>query len=210
MRFNEMINKLIGSAMILGPILLVIAAVLLAADELVPASILGFYGGVLLLVAYLNLGWLVGQNSQRLGIVCLVAGFLGGMVLIAAPIEELTREMLLREGVSETALSAVFEDIPWQLALIWINGLLFPLSWVLVGAGLLRINTNIVRRWEAAALVAGGCSFFLFQGLELMTDVGLVASMTLLLVGLAPIGWRTASSGRSYLVDAGEPSPARL
>ncbi len=207
MTFEETVNKLVGFTMIVGPILLVISTALMATDKLVPGIIRGFYGGVLLLVACLKLGLVVGRNSGKLGAACLVAGLLGGVVFIAATIEKLTREMLVREGVSEAALDAVIEEVPWQLGLIWINGLLFPLSWILIGAGLLR--SKIVNRWEATALIAVGPSFFVFQGLGFFTDVGLVISMILLLIGIAPIGFRMIGAGPSNF-GVEEPSPASM
>lgn len=205
MAFESLVKRLIGIAMVVGPLLAVIAGMFYMADEVVPAALFGFYGGILMLVAYLWLAWLVGQHSSRLGVVCLVAGLLGGSIFFMAPVEDLTREMLAREGVSEAALDAVIEEVPWQLALIWINGLLFPLSWVLVGIGLLRANA--IQRWGAILLIITGFSFVLGVGLELGENATIAGTMAMILVALAPTGWRLMTSD-SPALPAGEPTPA--
>lgn len=203
MKFEQWVRKLVGIALIIGPLLLVIYALFDMADELAPAGVFGFYGGILLLVSALWLSWQIGQQSPRLGITCLITGLLGGIILVMAPVDRLTGEMLLREGVSETAIDAVIEDVPWQLMLVWINGLLFPLSWMLIGYGLQRVAA--VPRWQSAVLIAGGFSFFIGQGIGIATGAAQVGSMVLLLVGLAPIGWRMVSVG-TLAPDIQEPS----
>ena len=204
MAFEERIKWLIGVAMIGGPLLLVVYSLFYMTDEMVPAGVLGFYGGVLLLPSFLWLACLVGKRYSRFGVVCAILGLLGGAILIMGTVERATREMLEREGVSETALDAVYVDVPWQLALVFINGLFFPLSWVLVGIGLYR--GRIVERWQAVLLIAGGLSFVIGQGAGVATDGAQVGAMVVLLLGLAPMGWRLVTGGDSQPV--GEPAPA--
>jgi hypothetical protein len=210
-RYDQLQQTALGLAFILGPILMLAAAVTfvlgikVTPDGLgsVTEGVFGVYGVILFIPIYLELARRLGQTSPVFGICCAITGLLGGAGgILAMGDRVLNRGVLVAAGVDATLYATIVETMIPEVLAVGLIALLFPLTSILLGIGLLRAKT--LAGWAAIALVLAG---ILFAGAQVTeTPFGLTVlypgACILWLAALAPLGLR-------YLLRNDEPSATR-
>jgi hypothetical protein len=199
-RFDQMQHKLLGLAFIVGPLLLVSAALSFRLGIGVTAhGVSSWVEGVLMSLAflifvpiYLHLAHVLGQRAPRLGLVCTVTGLGIGLGMIPSSIR-LTQVGLDQLGV-DVALFGL--QPPGQMALVlWMA--LGLLTTILLGIGFLAYGG--LPRWTAVLLILAPIVFMMGQGGDesiAAWQINIMYPLACLLyfAAFAPIGWR-------YLTD---------
>ena len=195
-RFDQYQHKLLGLAFIVGPLLLVMAALaFLLSVGLSSHGVSSWMEGVLMTLAfllfvpiYLHLARVLGQRAPRLGLVCTITGLGIGLGMIPASIR-LTQVGLDQLGVDVALFSL---QPPGQAVLVLWMGLGL-LTTILLGIGFL-VNGGLPR-WTAVLLIVAPIIFMMGQGgdesiawwqINIMYPLGCAAYFA----AFAPIGWR--------------------
>lgn len=199
-RFDQMQHKLLGLAFIVGPLLLVSAALTFQLGVGMSShGVSSWVEGVLMTLAflifvpiYLHLARVLGQRAPRLGLVCTVTGLGIGLSMIPASIR-LTQVGLDQLGV-EVALFSL--QPPGQMVLVLWMGLGL-LTTILLGVGFLVKGG--LPRWTAVLLILAPIVFIMGQGGDesiAAWQINIMYPLACLLyfAAFAPIGWR-------YLTD---------
>jgi len=207
MTYQNLQQKALGLAFILGPALFLAAAIIfvlginVTPDGVgsVTEGVIGFYGAILFIVVYLELARLLGQKSPYFGIVCAVTGLLGAACGVSAMDDRVTRGILVAAGVDGALYQTIQSTETGALLAVGLVCLFFPLTSILLGSGFLRTKT--VPGWAAIALILAGICFAGGQVTE--TQFGLTVlyplSGILWLAALAPVGLRyLAGDGQAY------------
>jgi hypothetical protein len=205
-RFDQMQFKLLGLPFIVGPLLLVSAALtFLAGIGLSSQGVSSWMEGVLMTLAfllfvpiYLHLARVLGQRAPRLGLVCTITGLGIGLGMIPSSIR-LTQAGLDQMGVDVALFSL---QPPGQMVLVLWMGLGL-LTTILLGIGFLVKGG--LPRWTAVLLILAPIVFVMGQGgdesiawwqVNIMYPLGCV----LYLAAFAPIGWRYLTQSASNVV----------
>lgn len=195
MHYENLVNRLQGLACILGPLLGLLAALAFLAGHPAMEGVIGYYGMILFIPLYLALAGIIGQQMPIYGLLCITLGLFAGafgplglaMRVIYVALLRAEVPGAVSAGNFDAAMEALFYGHP-EFVVISILGLLWPLTHVLNGIGLLRLGSSL--RGSGIFLMAGGVSFFLAQALSLELPVLYPLAMALLLAGSAPIGWQ--------------------
>jgi len=195
-RFDQYQQRFLGLAFIVGPLLLITAALtFLLGIGRSSHGVTSWVEGVLMTLAfllfvpiYLHLARVLGQRSPRLGLVCTITGLGIGLGMVPASIR-LTQVGLDQLGVDVALFSL---QPPGQAALVLWMGLGL-LTTILLGIGFL-VNGGLPR-WTAVLLILAPIVFIMGQGgdesiawwqINIMYPLGCV----LYFAAFAPIGWR--------------------
>ncbi|MCL4870434.1 MAG: hypothetical protein KJ063_15830 [Anaerolineae bacterium] len=195
-RFDQYQHKLSGLAFIIGPLLLIAAALaFLAGIGLSSHGITSWVEGVLMTLAfllfvpiYLHLARVLGQRAPRLGLVCTVTGLGIGLGMVPASIR-LTQAGLDQLGVDVAVFSL---QPPGQAILVLWMGLGL-LTTILLGVGFLVYGG--LPRWTAVLLILAPIIFVMGQGGDesiAAWQVNIIYPLgcALYFAAFAPIGWR--------------------
>ncbi|HRQ40458.1 MAG TPA: hypothetical protein PLD25_21295 [Chloroflexota bacterium] len=206
-RFDQMQLKLLGLAFIVGPLLLVTAALtFLAGIGVSSYGVSSWVEGVLMTLAfllfvpiYLHLARVMGQRAPRLGLVCTVTGLGIGLGMLPAN-ARITQAGLDQAGVDVAVFSL---QAPGQMVLVLWMGLGL-LTTILLGIGFLVKGG--LPRWTAVLLILAPIVFVMGQGgdesiawwqVNIMYPLGCL----LYFAAFAPIGWRYLTQPASNLVN---------
>ncbi len=203
-RFDQYQYKLLGLAFIVGPLLLITAALtFLLGIGVSSHGVSSWVEGVLMTLAfllfvpiYLHLARVLGQHAPRLGLVCTITGLGIGLGMVPASVR-ITQAGLDQLGVDVAVFSL---QSPGQMVLVLWMGLGL-LTTILLGIGFL-VNGGLPR-WTAVLLILAPIVFIMGQGgdesiaawqVNIMYPLGCL----LYLAAFAPIGWRylTQPAGR--------------
>ncbi|MCL4262282.1 MAG: hypothetical protein KJ069_03675 [Anaerolineae bacterium] len=151
-RFDQYQQRLLGLAFIVGPLLLITAALtFLSGIGLSSHGVSSWVEGVLMALAfllfvpiYLHLARVLGQRAPRLGLICTVTGLGIGLSMVPASIR-LTQAGLDQIGVDVALFSL---QPPGQVVLVLWTGLGL-LTTILLGIGFLVKGG--LPRWTAVA-----------------------------------------------------------
>lgn len=195
-RFDQMQHKLLGLAFIVGPLLLVSAALTFRLGiGLSSHGVSSWVEGVLMTLAmlifvpiYLHLARVMGQRAPRLGLVCTVTGLGIGLGMLPAS------HRIMQAGLDQLGMDvAVFSlQPPGQMVLVlWMGfGLL---TTILLGIGFLVYGG--LPRWTAVLLILAPIVFVMGQGGDesiaaWQINIMYPLACVLYLAAFAPIGWR--------------------
>lgn len=195
MQYQLLVQRLQGLACILGPLLGLLGAVAFVAGHQVLEGVIGYYGMILFIPLYLTLAGIIGQQRPFYGLLCVILGLFAGafgpfssaMRVVYVALVRAEVPGALAAGNFDAAMEALFYGHP-EFVVLGILGLLWPLTHILNGVGLLRLGKPF--SWSGILLVAGGVSFFIAQALAVGLPVFYPLAMALLLAGSAPVGWR--------------------
>ncbi len=198
-RYESLQNRLAGVALIVGPALVVVAAMLSAAGigtttgrwyDNALEGMLMLIGFSLQLIGLLTLARWIGHHRPQLGIVLTATSVLGttGAILPSAlrvfSLAELTLGITVQQlDVVHGATDAANPIEPLILPFI----LVFFLNYLLLGFGLWR--TSIGPRYAPILLVIGTLLFPIGQGAFNVNYPVYVAAVTAWLLALASLGW---------------------
>ncbi|MCL4803873.1 MAG: hypothetical protein KJ046_06220 [Anaerolineae bacterium] len=195
--YNNLYTKLAGITLIVGPLLLFIAALIAAAGigtttgrwyDNFPEGALMIIGFALLIIGLQALSRLIGESMPRLGITIAIMsafGIVGGIRPSYARIEGammvtrgFTGEQLDRIHNAETMTSSELFILPFVLC--------FFLSFLLIAFGLWRVKA--APRFAPFLLVIGSVLFPMAQAQAVPNFTLYVVATAAWLLGYAPIG----------------------
>lgn len=196
-RFDELYNRLAGLTLIVGPLLLVIAAVLAALGigtatgrwyENFPEGALMIIGFALLIIGLQALSRIIGQTQPRLGIVAALLsafGITGAIMPSFARIDGsnmiargITVEQLDRVHTAETMTSGEYFLLPFILC--------FFLSFLVIAYGLFRAKA--MPRYAPVMLAIGSILFPMAQAQAEPNMALYITATSAWLLGFAPVG----------------------
>ena len=195
-------QKAVGLAFILGPLLLMIGAIIyLLGIGLSPnryhswvEGIFMSYGIMLMIPIYFELARILGQRAPIFGIICAITGLGWGIGVMGAT-NRLMQVELVRVGLEQDIFD-LFNHPGWTPIIIWMMLGLFTTFFL--GIGLLWKGG--IPRWSAVLLIIAPFSFILGQATA--EELGLFGVTVfyplwclILLVALAPIGLRYLAGG---------------
>jgi hypothetical protein len=196
--YQNLCQKFLGIAFIVGPLLFILAALVFtvitvqhgseleAQERLYTEGFFMSYAVILFIPIYLELARLLGQHCPRYGLLCAVLGLFGMAAAVLAATARIWQLTFIRAGINESVwdlLAATPELMP--LALLAPFG---PLTNALLGIGLLRVPA--FPRWSAVLLIVGGISFVLAQAVGIAITFFYPLATIAWFVALAPLGWR--------------------
>jgi hypothetical protein len=198
-------------AFILGPLLMTASAlVLLAGVGVNPPpfdwsshieAVIGIYGIILFIPVYLELARLLGQKSPGFGLVTTVTGLFGAACGAAPMAFRIVIHDVVVAGASPELLAAMAGTETWQSLAAFIICILFPITSILLGIGLLRSES--VAGWQSVLLIVAGVVFLIAQAAEIAVPVtNLIAHVTWL-AALVPLGLRYLGSADRQPDNAG-------
>ncbi len=195
-RFDQMQHKLLGLAFIVGPLLLITAALtFLLGIGVSSHGVSSWVEGVLMTLAflifvpiYLHLARVLGQRAPRLGLVCTVTGLGIGLGMVPASVR------IMQAGLDQLGVDvAVFSlQSPGQMVLVlWMALGLF--TTIFLGVGFLVKGG--LPRWTAVLLILAPIVFMMGQGGDesiAAWQINIMYPLACLLyfAAFAPIGWR--------------------
>lgn len=196
--YQTLQQKALGLALILGPVLITMAAITfvmginITPDGVgsVTEGIIGYYGTILFILIYLELARLLGQKAPYFGIFCGLTGLLGAACGVMAFGDRIQRGRLVAAGIDDTLYQTIQSTETSALLAIGLICLLFPLTSILLGSGFLRTKT--MPSWTAIALILAGVCFAGAQMTETAFGLNVLYPLSgvLWLAALAPIGLR--------------------
>lgn len=206
-RFDLMQHKLLGIAFIVGPLLLVAAAVTFRLGIGVSTNgVSSWVEGVLMTLAllifvplYLHLARRMGERAPTLGLITSITGLGIGLGMVPAS-ARIMQAGLDRAGVDVGVFSL---ESPGQVVLVLWMGLGL-LTTIILGIGFL-IKGGLPR-WNAVLLILAPFFFVMGQGGDesiASWQVNIVYPLATLiyLAAFAPIGWRMLTGRVDSLVD---------
>jgi hypothetical protein len=212
-RFDHMQHKLLGIAFIVGPLLLVTAAVVYRLGIGLSASgVSSWVEGVLMTLAmlifvplYLHLARRMGERAPVLGLITSITGLGIGLGIVPAS------HCIMQAGLDQAGVDVgVFSlQSPGQMVLvIWMG--LGLLTTIILGIGFLVKGR--LPRWNAVLLILAPILFVMGQGGDesiAAWQVNIVYPLAALtfLAAFAPIGWRMLNQPTGHV--AGEVSGNR-
>lgn len=195
-RFDQMQHKLLGLAFIVGPLLLVSAALAFRLGIGISShGVSSWVEGVLMTLAflifvpiYLHLARIMGQRAPRLGLVCTITGLGIGLGMVPASVR------IMQAGLDQLGVDvAVFSlQSPGQMVLVlWMALGLF--TTIFLGVGFLVKGG--LPRWTAVLLILAPIVFMMGQGGDesiAAWQINIMYPLACLLyfAAFAPIGWR--------------------
>lgn len=201
--YDRLATRVTGLAIILGPLLLIVAALAFAFEigindggneSYVEGNFLS-YAILCFAPIFMVLGKILGDHSPRLAIFCVVIGTLSVMGGITAGVARIFEGILLDSGgVLDKDINTttnVAEIMP-----IAITAIFFPLTHILFGIGLLR--SKGVSTLSAGLLIFGGVAFLLAQAAYVATEVTYPLAGIAWLIALVPLGIEHLQLNPSY------------
>lgn len=208
-RFDQMQHKLLGLAFIVGPLLLVSAALSFRLGiGLTSYGVSSWVEGVLMTLAmlifvpiYLHLARVMGQRAPRLGLVCTVTGLGIGLGMVPASVR-ITQAGLDQLGVDVAVFSL---QPPGQMVLVLWMGLGL-LTTILLGIGFLVYGG--LPRWTAVLLILAPIVFVMGQGGDesiaaWQINIMYPLACILYFAAFAPIGWRYLTQPAGMMEEVG-------
>lgn len=201
MRYRHQVNRLQGLACLAGPLLGLLAALAFLAGQPALEGVFGYYGMLLFTPLFLASARIIGQKWPDYGLLCVSLGLFAGAAGPLAMAMRVVYVALVRAEVPgavsaghfDAAMEALFYGNA-EFVAIGLLGLLWPLTHILIGVGLLRLRRPF--RWSGAFLAAGGISFLAAQALSIGLQLLYPLAMAFLLLGAAPIGWQLLKRGQ--------------
>jgi hypothetical protein len=198
-RYDVMLRKAIGIAFILGPVLLLTAALILVSgigmnpndlDSYVEGAF-GFYAFLLFIPIWITLAKIIGRTYPKFGIFLTVMGTFSA----AAGTVPMTNRMM-QKGLTDRGIDLEIWDLmdePLLMAVVLPTAPMFALLSALFGIGLLLTRT--FDRWVGVALIAAMPPFYLAQAGGVAVTITWTLTAALYVVALAPIGLRILRTG---------------
>ncbi|MBX3055186.1 MAG: hypothetical protein KF770_01820 [Anaerolineae bacterium] len=208
-RFDQMHHKLLGLAFIVGPLLLVSAALAFRLGVGMSShGVSSWVEGVLMALAflifvpiYLHLARVLGQRAPRLGLVCTVTGLGIGLGMVPSSVR-ITQAGLDQLGVDVAVFSL---QPPGQMVLVlWMALGLF--TTIFLGIGFLVKGG--VPRWTAVLLILAPIVFMMGQGGDesiaaWQINIMYPLACILYFAAFAPIGWRYLTQPAGMMEEVG-------
>lgn len=195
-RYQRLQERAIGLAFLLGPLLLIGAALMFVLGiNILPDSVasltegvFGYYSAILFIVINLRLAWMLGQEAPVFGLVCAVIGLVGASAAVMAQADRVHRGTLVAAGVDPVLYQTIQDTMIPEMLAIGLTALLFPLTPILLGIGFLR--TKALPSWGALALILAGVCFAGAQVTETPFGLNVLYPLSgiLWLAALAPLG----------------------
>lgn len=201
--YQNLQQKALGLAFILGPLLMTIgAAAYVLGIGLTPFGsdswvdgILGAYGFLFMIPICFELARILGQRAPFFGIICAVAGLGWGLTTIPAA-ARLIQMDIINAGLNESIWNVMGTSPGWTP--LFIGSLMGMLALLLLGAGFLR-KGGLPRRAAGLLILAtiffaigiGGGADITWWQRSIFYPLACVAY----LAALAPIGWRYLAGG---------------
>lgn len=218
MTYEDIRQRLLGTAYVAGPLLLVTSALVLVADiGRNPGAgdygsdvegVVGYFGFVLMVPVFLSLAATLGQWRPRLAALAAVTALLG---IAGGAVMNMTLRVasgaLSDVGVTAAtfdALQAEFEAGTSVMMPLLLTGPLGPLAAFLLGIGFLHARQLRPQAW---LLLLGGVLLPAGQLFMVATDATYTAALVLWAVALVPMGVRML---RAHRVDPPAPVTATV
>lgn len=186
--YQQLMQKFLGFAFIVGPILYFIGTLFLPLGNIGIGGMIAPFGVALLIPVFMEMGRWIGQVQPRYGFVCTVfalittAGNTAAMFMWAS-IEALANDLAL----TPDERSLYMTNDPYIFPFFLMAGL-FPIMSFLIAIGLWR--NQLVSRWIPALFVAASISFIVIVLGGYMEETMFPVPVFIWLVALAPLGWR--------------------
>lgn len=209
-RFDTYYNRLAGITLIIGPLLLVIAAVVAAAGlgsttgrwyENFPEGALMIVGFSLLFIGLQALSRQIGCTRPRLGIVIALLSAFGIVGAIMPSFTRIEGSILMARGIGVEQLDRVHnaENMTTQEYFILPFILCFFLSFLLIAVGMWRIKAT--PRFAPIMLAIGSFLFPMAQAQAVPNMVLYIAATAAWALGFAPLGLRLLRNEPEYRMD---------
>lgn len=195
-RYQQNVNKALGVAFIVAPLLMLTAAFVFLLGIGVSSygvsswleGVLNAFGFLLLVPVYFALGRMIGKRAPRLGVVCtiLCVGIGFGIV----PSTDRITQAALEAGGYDVPIFSLFHPGFLAIALPMFLGMFTSIA---LGIGFLRYGG--LPRWTAVLLILAPIIFVMGQGGDESIALWQVRVMyplatAIWFLALAPIGWR--------------------
>lgn len=181
------IDRVTGTAMIAGPLLLFGAGIAWLADVAEARAILLFWAMVGFAGVFVGLSRRLSTTAPAAAAIVLALGLIGVAGGIGYALEVAMVDAFGIERLNDQELASTF-------LMLRLPGLTFPLT--LIASGVLCWRNGLLPTFHALALGLGGLAFPLSRIPE-SPGLGLVADL-LLVVALVPIGWETLRGGAGH------------
>jgi hypothetical protein len=165
-------HNLVKVAFVVGPILLFFSAMsfALGIGILPPGNsswvegLFGSYALMLFVPIYLTLSDKLGETYRLLGTITTITGLCGAVTGFALELLRVIEFGLRRHGVGDAVFQSYYANPGWEFLIVALLGPLFPITSILLGAGLLKART--IPQWASIGLMIAGIFFPLAQVLE--------------------------------------------
>lgn len=192
--WSSALERTIDRTVLVGPILMVVAALMITADvrrlpgdlnwASEPEGFLGVLAAVFFVPAWIAVGRRVASAAARTGVAITLLGVVGAIGWVYPFALRLLSADLVNAGFEPGALSEVYETggtvFSALVLLLMVWGVVVPAI-----AGIAILRTHVAPRWAGAALVAFPPVFVAAQGAYLAIEVTYLVACVLLLVGVA-------------------------
>ena len=186
MNFQSSISRIFKISLVLAPVFLLFAALCdgPVKDDLFLQGVLGQYGGMFMVAANVAIAQMIANRKPMLGLISLIAGFIGAYATAAGHMSYFTLEIAgeFNEFDARALLVEMSENpVPKMMVGGWV-GLFMPLSLILNGIFLL--SSKLGPMWAAIALILAGPAFFIGQGLFALSVIIAPALIFISFMGL--------------------------
>lgn len=203
-RYQRTTRKLLGLAFIIGPVLYALGALTVTFGIGVPdapfdwmstpEAVIGLYGIILFIPIYLELARVVAQKQFVFGIILTVTGLLGASIGVMAMGYRVIISDLLAAGFDATLIEPIFWNDGAVSLATTLPGILFPLTSLLLGIGLLKAEG--VSTLSAILMMVAAMFFLLAQAGEVAVSVTYPIAAISWSVALVPLGFSYLRSPR--------------
>lgn len=191
-RYDSLQNRMVGIAFILGPLLMLAAALSVTFEigvndggqESAVDGVLLAYSMVCFVAINLTLSRVIGERSPRFGIFMAVLSLLGALG-IAAGVVRIFEGVLLDSG--GTLDADIWEAVTAsEFMFLALAGAIFPFAMIIFGIALLRASQ--ISTLSAILISVGGVFFVMAQAATFIIEVTYPLAALSWLIALAPIG----------------------
>lgn len=198
-RYDELVQKAKGLAFILGPVLLLIAALTFTLDigrnpndlDGYIEGMIGFYAFLFFIPIWVTLAGVVGQRYPRFGIVLAVLGMMSAASATTPMTARVLQKSMIDAGIDVDIWEIFDREIMLPVVIIMP---LFPIIGALLGVGLLR--GRLLEPWVGIGLILTAPMFLLVQAGGGLVEIAWPLTAAIYVAVLVPLGWRLFTTGR--------------
>ena len=192
-RYQQLMQKFLGFAFIVGPILYFIGSLFMPLGNLGIGGMIAPFGVALLIPVFMEIGRWIGQKQPRFGFVCTILALMSTAGNTAAMFAWATSEALTNDlALTSEEVFLYSSNDPYIFA-FFMMAVLFPFMTMLMAVGLWR--NHLGPRWVPALFVIGGISFLIFVVGGYLEETLYPLPIFIWLVALVPLGRRISTGG---------------
>ncbi len=197
-RYDELLQKAKGLAFVLGPVLLLIAALTFTLDigrnpndlDSYVEGMIGFYALILFIPIFVTLAGVVGVRYPKFGIVLAALGLISPAASTGAMMGRVLQKAMTDAGIDADIWDLYDRSIMLPVV---ITLPLFPIVGALIGIGLLK--GRLLEPWVGIGLILTAPVFLLVQAGGEVVEIAWPLTALVYTAVLAPLGWRQFKTG---------------